>query len=107
MGALSRRIVGIVATILLLTLLSWPAFAQGRSHGRLDSALAARAGAEGTSRVIVRGASVADLGAKVRASKGRAGASLGLVGGLVAEVPNSALTALAADPAVEPPELAR
>jgi serine protease AprX len=100
MGPLSRRVVGVVATILLLTLLSWPAFAQGRPSGRLDSALAARAGMEGSSRVIVRGASAADLGATVRASKGRAGASLGLVGGLVAEVPNSALAALAADPAV-------
>ena len=33
MGALTRRAIGIVATLLLLTLLSWPAFAAGRSRG--------------------------------------------------------------------------
>ena len=100
MGALSRRRIGVLATFLLLMLMSWPAFAQGRPHPRLDAALAARAGSQGTSRVIIRGAASADLDARVRAAKGRTGARLELVGGLVAEVPNAELASLAADPAV-------
>jgi serine protease AprX len=100
MGALTRRRVGALATFLLLMLMSWPAFAQGRPPVRLDSELARRAGSEGTSRVIIRGAASADLSARVRGAKGRTGARLDLVGGLVAEVPNAELAALAADPAV-------
>ena len=51
MGPLSRRIVGAVAAFLLLTLMSWPALAQGRPHRRLDQALVERAKTAGTSRV--------------------------------------------------------
>jgi serine protease AprX len=100
MGALSRRGVGALAAFLLLLLMSWPAFAEGRPSGRLDKELATRAGSGGTSRVIIRASGSADLDARVRASGGRAGARLGLVRGLVAEVPNSELAALANDPGV-------
>ena len=54
MGPLTwRRVVGIAATIALLALISFPAFAEGRGP-RMDRALAARIGSGGTSRVIVR-----------------------------------------------------
>jgi len=50
MGALTRRAIGIAATLLLLTLLSWPALAAGRQPSRLDATLASRAGKPGVSR---------------------------------------------------------
>ena len=100
MGALtSRRVVAIGATITLLALFSWPAFAAG-PRGRLDRALAARAGQAGTSRVIVSAAAGADVAPRVNALRGRLGNRLALVEGYVADVPNDALAALAADPAV-------
>ena len=107
MGALSRlrqgfgapglrRAIGIAATLLLLTLLSWPAFAAGRPQSRLDATLATRAGQPGVSRVIVRSTGATDVTAKIRAHRGQAGQRLALVDGYVAEVPNDALEALAA-----------
>ena len=95
MGALTRRAIGIVATLLLLTLLSWPAFAAGR-QSRLDAILATRSGQPGVSRVIVRSTGATDVTAKIRAHRGQAGQRLALVNGYVAEVPNDALEALAA-----------
>ena len=100
MGSLTRRAIGIIATLLLLTLLSWPALAAGRPQSRLDATLATRAGGPGISRVIVRSTGVGDVTAKIRAHRGRAGQRLALVDGYVAEVPNDALEALAADPGV-------
>jgi serine protease AprX len=106
MGALSlRRVVGAAATITLLTLFSWPAFAGPRP--RLDRALTARAGQPGSSRVIVRAAAGKDASTTVRIHRGRPGARLALVGAYVAEVPNDALSALAADPDVESVHLDR
>ena len=107
MGALSRlrqgfgapglrRAIGIAATLLLLTLLSWPALAAGRPQSRLDATLATRAGQPGVSRVIVRSTGATDVTAKIRAHRGQAGQRLALVNGYVAEVPNDALEALAA-----------
>ncbi len=95
-----RRAVGIAATLLLLALFSWPALAAGRPTSRLDATLASRAGTPGTSRVIVRSTGAGDLTTKIRAHRGRAGQRLALVNGYVAEVPNDALAALAADPDV-------
>ena len=91
-----RRAVGIAATLLLLTLLSWPAFAAGRPQSRLDATLATRAGQPGVSRVIVRSTGATDVTAKIRAHRGQAGRRLALVDAYVAEVPNDALEALAA-----------
>ena len=96
----SRRVIGIAATLLLLTLLSWPALAAGRPQSRLDRTLAARAGSPGVSRVIVRSTGATDVIAKIRAYRGHTGQRLALVDGYVAEVPNDALEALAADPGV-------
>ena len=101
MGALGlRRAIGILATLVLLTLLSWPALAAGRPQSRLDRTLATRAGQPGVSRVIVRSTGAADVTTKIRAAGGRMGQRLALVDGYVAEVPNNALEALAADPGV-------
>ena len=100
MGALTRRILGVAATLLLLLLFSWPALAAGRPLPRLDRELASRAGTAGVSRVIVRGSGVSDVAERVRAMRGRPGQRLALVDGYVAEVPNDMLAALAADPAV-------
>ena len=101
MGALGlRRAIGILATLLLLTLLSWPALAAGRPQSRLDRTLATRAGQPGVSRVIVRSTGAADVTTRIRAAGGRMGQRLALVDGYVAEVPNNALEALAADPGV-------
>ncbi len=94
MGALTRRAIGIAAT--LLTLLSWPALAAGRPQSRLDATLATRAGQPGVSRVIVRSTGATDVTAKIRAHRGQAGQRLALVDAYVAEVPNDALSALAA-----------
>ncbi len=100
MGPLTpRRIIGAAATIAILTLFSWPAFAGPRP--RLDRALTARAGQAGTSRVIVRAAAGQDAGTRVRALRGTTSHRLALINAYVAEVPNEALTALAADAAVE------
>ncbi len=107
MGALSRlrqgfgapglrQAIGIAATLLLLTLLSWPALAAGRPQSRLDATLATRAGQPGVSRVIVRSTGATDVTAKIRAHRGQAGQRLALVDAYVAEVPNDALAALAA-----------
>ena len=95
-----RRAIGILATLLLLTLLSWPALAAGRAQSRLDRTLATRAGQSGVSRVIVRSTGAGDVAVRIRAFGGRAGQRLALVDGYVADVPNEALEALAADPGV-------
>ena len=100
MGPLTlRRVAGIAAAVTLLALMSWPAFADSRAS-RLDRVLSERAGRAGTSRVIVRGQAGADLDARLRALGARIGSRLETVDGVVAEVPNSALHALAADNAV-------
>ena len=75
-----------------------PASAQGR--GRLDRALAARAGTAGTSKVIVRMQAGADAAPGVRAAAGVLRGRLAAANAYIAEVPNSALEALASDPAV-------
>ena len=101
MGALSvRRAAAVLATGTLLALFSWPALAAPNGRAKLDRALGSRVGAAGTSRVIVRAAAAGDIEARVRLHRGRSRGRLGLVGGYVADVPNDALTALAADPAV-------
>ena len=101
MGPLTwRRVVGIAATIALLALISFPAFAEGRGGPRMDRALVARLGTGGTSRVIVRAQNGADIAAKLRQFGVRVGARLESVDGFVADVPNAALEALAADPSV-------
>ena len=100
MGPLTMsRLVGIAAAFTLLALMSWPAFAEGRAS-RLDRVLSERAGRTGTSRVIVRGAAAANIDARLRALGARIGSRLQTVDGVVAEVPNAALDALAADNAV-------
>ena len=96
----ARRAIGIAATLLLLTLLSWPALAAGRPQSRLDATLATRAGGPGVSRVIVRSNGTTDIAAKIRAHRGHPGQRLALVDGYVADIPNDALEALAADPGV-------
>ncbi len=98
MGALTRRAIGVLATLVLLLLFSWPAFAAGRPS-RLDKTLKTRASQPGVSRVIVRSAG-GDVSQKIHAFRGRTGERLSLVDGYVAEVPNEALEALAADPGV-------
>ena len=101
MGPLTwRRVVGIAATVALLALISFPAFAEGRGGPRMDRALAARLGTGGTSRVIVRARNGADIATKLRQFGVRVGARLDSVDGFVADVPNAALEALAADPSV-------
>ena len=100
MGPLTlRRVAGIAAAVTLLALMSWPVFADSRAS-RLDRVLSERAGRAGTSRVIVRGPARAELDARLRALGARIGSRLETVDGVVAEVPNSALDALAADNAV-------
>ena len=69
--------------------------------GKLDQALVARARlAGGTSRVIIqtRGGQPADT--LVRALKGTPGRRLAVLGGQIAEIPDAALAALAAHPAI-------
>src|SRR6478735_6762643 len=101
MGPLTwRRVVGIAATVALLALISFPAFAEGRGGPRMDRALAARLGTGCTSRVIVRARNGADIATKLRQFGVRVGARLDSVDGFVADVPNAALEALAADPSV-------
>jgi serine protease AprX len=95
-----RRAIGIAATLLLLTLLSWPALAAGRQPSRLDATLASRAGKTGVSRVIVRSTGASDVTVKIRAHRGLPGQRLALVDGYVAEIPNDALEALAAEAGV-------
>lgn len=79
-----------------------PALASSPSDlAKLDDSLRARArGASGTSRVIIqmRGGQSAD--AIVRTLKGRPGRRLAVVGGQLAEIPDSALASLAAQPVV-------
>src|SRR5262249_53113454 len=87
------------ATIALLALISFPAFAEGRGP-RMDRALVARVGSSGTSRVIVRAQAGADIASKLRQFGVRVGAHLDTVDGFVADVPNAVLEALAADPSV-------
>lgn len=100
MGALKvRRAAAVLATGTLLALFSWPAFAAPNGRSKLDRALTSRAGTAGTSRVIVRAAG-GDVESRVRVHRGRSRARLNLVGGYLADVPNDALAALAADPAV-------
>ena len=100
MGPLTlRRLVGVGAAFTLLALMSWPAFAEGHAS-RLDRVLAERAGRSGTSRVIVRGQAGSDLDARLRALGARIGSRLQTVDAVVADVPNAALDALAADNAV-------
>ena len=98
MGALTRRVIGVVVTLVLMALLSWPAFAAGRPH-RLDKTLRTRVAQPGVSRVIVRSAG-GDVTERIRGHRGVAGRRLALVDGYVAEVPNDALEALANDPGV-------
>ena len=69
-------------TLLLLTLLSWPALAAGRPQSRLDRTLTARAGQPGVSRVIVRSTGAADVTARIRAAGGRIGPASGPCGWL-------------------------
>ena len=100
MGPLTmRRLAGIAAAFTLLALISWPAFAEGRAS-RLDRVLSERAGRVGTSRVIVRGQAGPALDARLRALGARIGSRLQTVDAVVADVPNAALDALAADSAV-------
>ena len=66
----------------------------------MDRALAARLGTGGTSRVIVRAEKGADIAAKLRQFGVRVRTHLDSVDGFVADVPNAALEALAADPSV-------
>ena len=70
----------------------------GRSRG--STPLWRLAQGPGVSRVIVRSNGATDMTAKIRAHRGRPGQRLALVDGYVAEVPNDALEALAADPGV-------
>lgn len=88
---MSRRLLAIVATILLLV----PTFAS--AQGRLDAALASRALTPvGESRVIVRTVDGARADAAIRAVGGRPGRFLQGLGAQVALVPDSALEKLAA-----------
>ncbi len=95
----ARRALGVLATLTLLMLFSWPAFAAGRPEARLDKALRTRVATPGVSRVIVRSAG-GDVSLKIRGFRGRTGQRLSLVDGYVAEVPNDQLEALALDPGV-------
>ena len=67
----ARRAIGVLATLVLLLLFSWPAFAAGRPS-RLDKTLKARASQPGVSRVIVRSAG-GDVSQKIHGFRGRTG----------------------------------
>jgi subtilisin family serine protease len=94
------RIAFIVASLLLAA--STGAAAAGRAAvSKLDAALAARAQAPaGASRVIIRTIPGQSIGSLLRAIGARPGARLPLVEAQVATVPDTALEALAASPAV-------
>jgi subtilisin family serine protease len=86
-----------VASLLTASL----ALAAPPAKSRLDSALRARAQASsGHSRVIVRMAPGTASAAAISAVRGTPGRSLSLVAGQVADVPNSELEVLAAQPGV-------
>ena len=94
-----------VALLLALALgPTWfaPVVASGPSASKLDPLLQARQGAPGRSRVIMRAGpgGIPLVLALVPALGGRALRQLPLVGGVVLDLPNPALTALAANPHV-------
>jgi serine protease AprX len=87
--------------IALLTATAVPAVAGGRAAAKLDAALRERAlSARGTSRVIIETADGGSADRLIRSFHGKPGRRLGLLRGQVAEIPNTALDALAGRDAV-------
>jgi serine protease AprX len=95
--------------LLSLVAAAAPACAAGHAaDAKLDQELLARAHApRGRSRVILRLEPGAAAESVVRAVRGVAGRQLSIVGGAVADVPDGALEALAANPAVRSVSLDR
>lgn len=81
--------------IAILAVSVLPAFAGQGGNEKLDASLRARTRHGGISRVIIETADVNAADRLIRSVKGRPGRRLGLVRGQVAEIPNSALEALA------------
>jgi serine protease AprX len=88
--------------IALLTAGAMPVLAAGpATGGKLDAALRARArAAHGSSRVIIETTDGAATDRLIRSFRGTPGRRLGLVRGQVADLPNSALEALASRPGI-------
>ena len=87
--------------IALLTATAVPAVAAGRAAAKLDAALRERAlSARGTSRVIIETADGSSADRLIRSFHGKPGRQLSLLRGQVAEIPNTALDALAGRDAV-------
>jgi subtilisin family serine protease len=91
--------------VLASLLAAWASAADAASHagnGKLDSELRQRAGApRGRSRVIVRLDPGASADAAIRGLRGIVGRRLASISGQVADIPDSALDALAQAPGVE------
>jgi serine protease AprX len=90
------------ACLVMLAALAEPALAAAhRADGKLDAALRVRAHAgRGTSRVILRTVDGRPADRLVGAVGGRVGRRFGWMGGLVADIPDSALEWLAGQPEV-------
>ena len=81
--------------------LGGPALAKSGDSEKLDKLLKERAGKNGWSRVIVMLKPGADASTEVRLLGGKLGRRLGLINGLVVELPNGVIRKLANHPAVE------
>ena len=79
----------------MLTATALPALAGQVADAKLDAPLRARTHKGGLSRVIIETTDVSGADVLIRSVKGKPGRRLGLVRGQVAEVPNTALEALA------------
>jgi serine protease AprX len=87
--------------VALLTATAVPALAGGRAAAKLDAALRERAlSARGTSRVIIETTDGGSADRLIRSFHGKPGRRLGLLRGQVAEIPDTALNALAGRDAV-------
>jgi serine protease AprX len=81
--------------------LGGPALAKSGTPEKLDKLLKDRAGKTGWSRVIVTLKPGADASSEVKRLGGKLGRRLGLINGLVIELPNGVIRKLADHPAVE------
>ena len=106
-----RVIVSVVLSVISVVFLAAPNPAAAQDRRKLDRALqsrASRAAASSTSRVIIRlRGGVTDASGVVKRVAARAGARLDSVNAQVADVADSALDALSADPAVSSVHLDR
>jgi serine protease AprX len=90
-----------VLALALVVGLGGPALAKSGKPEKLDNLLKSRAGRNGWSRVIVTLKPGADPSGEVKRLGGKLGRRLGLINGLVIELPNGVIKTLADHPAVE------